>query len=78
MATLTRLTNGFSKEWENHWAALCLHFAYHNFCRIHRSIRVTRNAGRHHGSRLGYRGTVSLIWCAVGLYRSALPWWVLY
>jgi hypothetical protein len=23
----TRLTNGFSKKWENHWAALCLWFA---------------------------------------------------
>lgn len=38
---LTRLTNAFSKKWENHWAALCLHFAYYNFCRIHRSLRVT-------------------------------------
>jgi len=38
---LTRLTNGFSKKWENHWAALCLHFAYYNFCRVHRSLRVT-------------------------------------
>jgi IS1 family transposase len=37
----TRLTNGFSKKWENHWAALCLWFAYYNFCRIHRSLRVT-------------------------------------
>jgi IS1 family transposase len=41
MRRLTRLTNGFSKKWENHWAALCLHFAYYNFCRIHRTIRVT-------------------------------------
>jgi hypothetical protein len=41
MRRLTRLTNGFSKKWENHWFALCLHFAYYNFCRIHRSIRVT-------------------------------------
>jgi len=40
MRRLTRLTNGFSKR-ENHWSALCLHFAYYNFCRIHRSIRVT-------------------------------------
>ncbi len=37
----TRLTNGFSKKWENHWAALCLWFGYYNFCRIHSSIRVT-------------------------------------
>jgi transposase-like protein/IS1 family transposase len=38
---LTRLTNAFSKKWENHWAALCLHFAYYNLCRIHRTLRVT-------------------------------------
>jgi len=38
---LTRLTNGFSKKWENHWAALCLHFANYNFCRIHKTLRVT-------------------------------------
>jgi hypothetical protein len=37
----TRLTNGFSKKFENHWAALCLYFAYYNFCRIHSTIRVT-------------------------------------
>ncbi len=38
---LTRLTNGFSKKWENLKAALALHFAYYNFCRIHGSLRVT-------------------------------------
>ena len=38
---LTRLTNGFSKKWENLWAANCLHFACYNFCKIHRTIRVT-------------------------------------
>jgi len=38
---LTRLTNGFSKKWENLWAAYCLHFAYYNFCRIHQTLRAT-------------------------------------
>ena len=38
---LTRLTNAFSKKWENLWAALALHFGYYNFCRIHSTIRVT-------------------------------------
>lgn len=38
---LTRLTNAFSKKWENLWAALCLHFAWYNFCRVHRTLRVT-------------------------------------
>lgn len=38
---LTRLTNAFSKKWENLKAALALHFAFYNFCRIHRTLRVT-------------------------------------
>lgn len=41
MRRLTRLTNAFSKKWDNLWAAYCLHFAYYNFCRVHRTIRVT-------------------------------------
>ncbi|MGA2182814.1 MAG: IS1 family transposase [Bryobacteraceae bacterium] len=41
MRRLTRLTNAFSKKWENLWAAYCLHFAYYNFCRIHKSLRIT-------------------------------------
>ena len=38
---LTRLTNGFSKKRTNLRAALALHFAYYNFCRVHSSIRCT-------------------------------------
>src|SRR6266404_6118187 len=37
----TRLTNAFSKKWENHWAAVTLWFAYYNFCHIHKTLRVT-------------------------------------
>jgi len=37
----TRLTNAFSKKWENHWAAVACLFAFYNFCRIHKSLRVT-------------------------------------
>jgi hypothetical protein len=37
----TRLTNAFSKKLENMKAALALHFAWYNFCRIHSSLRVT-------------------------------------
>ncbi|MBI4610590.1 MAG: hypothetical protein HY726_16465 [Candidatus Rokubacteria bacterium] len=37
----TRLTNAFSKKLDNLKAALVLHFAWHNFVRIHRSLRVT-------------------------------------
>jgi transposase-like protein/IS1 family transposase len=38
---MTRLTNGFSKKWENHKAAISLQIAYYNFCRIHQTLRVT-------------------------------------
>jgi len=41
MRWFTRLTNGFSKKWENLKAALALYFAYYNFCRVHSSIRCT-------------------------------------
>ncbi len=37
----TRLTNAFSKKLDNLRAALALHFAWYNFVRIHRSLRVT-------------------------------------
>jgi hypothetical protein len=37
----TRLTNAFSKKLENLKAALSLHFAWYNFCRIHSALRVT-------------------------------------
>lgn len=37
----TRLTNAFSKKLVNLKAALALHFAYYNCCRMHSSLRVT-------------------------------------
>jgi hypothetical protein len=37
----TRLTNAFSKKLDNLIAALALHFAHYNFCRIHGSLRIT-------------------------------------
>ncbi len=37
----TRLTNAFSKKFENHWAAVACWFTFYNFCRIHKSLRVT-------------------------------------
>ena len=38
---MTRLTNAFSKKHENHVAAMALHFANYNLCRVHRTLRVT-------------------------------------
>lgn len=37
----TRLTNGFSKKLENLEAAVALHFCHYNFCRIHKTLKVT-------------------------------------
>ena len=41
MRRFTRLTNGFSKKLENHIHALALYFVHYNFCRIHKSLKVT-------------------------------------
>jgi IS1 family transposase/transposase-like protein len=38
---MTRLTNAFSKKWTNHAAAMALHFAYYNFCRVHQTLKQT-------------------------------------
>lgn len=41
MRRFTRLTNAFSKKVENLAAAVSLHFAYYNFCRVHKSLSTT-------------------------------------
>ena len=41
MRRLTRLTNAFSKKLENLHAAVHLHFAHYNFCRMHRTLGTT-------------------------------------
>lgn len=41
MRRFTRLTNGFSKRLRNHKAALALHIAWYNLCRVHETLRVT-------------------------------------
>ena len=38
---LTRLTNAFSKKLENFRASMGLTYFYYNYCKIHRSIRMT-------------------------------------
>jgi len=41
MRRFTRLTNGFSKKAENHAHMVSLHFMHYNFCRIHKTLRIT-------------------------------------
>jgi hypothetical protein len=41
MRRFTRLTNAFSKKIENHGHSVALHFMHYNFCRIHKTLKVT-------------------------------------
>jgi IS1 family transposase len=41
MRRFTRLTNGFSKKLENHIHALALYFAFYNFVRMHKTLRMS-------------------------------------
>jgi IS1 family transposase len=41
MRRFTRLTNGFSKKVESHAHMVALYTVHHNFCRVHKSLRVT-------------------------------------
>ncbi|HKF47304.1 MAG TPA: hypothetical protein VKB38_08090 [Terracidiphilus sp.] len=41
MRRMTRLTNAFSKKWENLQAAYSLWFAYYNFVRVHSTLKQT-------------------------------------
>ncbi|HEX8233158.1 MAG TPA: IS1 family transposase [Caulobacteraceae bacterium] len=41
MRRFTRLTNAFSKKIDQHVNALSLYFVFYNFCRIHKSLRMS-------------------------------------
>ena len=63
---LTRLTNAFSKKWDNHEAALALFFAYYNFCRPRQTLT----------EEMGYRcapamraGLTDHVWTVAELLR---------
>jgi hypothetical protein len=58
MSRMTRLTSAFSNKWGNLWSAYYLHFAFYNFCRIHKNLRVTpAMEGGDHGAGVGIGGT---------------------
>lgn len=60
---LTRLSNGFSKKYENHCAAIALYATHYNFCRVHEAIRITP------GVHLGVTGHV---WSISEMGQAAL------
>lgn len=41
MRRFTRLTNGFSKSGEAHYNMMSLYVVFHNFCRDHKTLRMT-------------------------------------
>src|SRR6266853_170134 len=74
----TRLTNGFSKKFEDHWAALALWFAFYNFCRIHSSIRVTPATEADGVSPItfGARGTASVNELEFNFLANTTRYWL--
>jgi hypothetical protein len=41
MRRFTRLTNGFSKKVEPHYWMVCLYTVFHNYVRIHKTLKCT-------------------------------------
>jgi hypothetical protein len=41
MRRFTRWTNAFSKKLEPHYAMVCLYTVFHNFVRMHKTLRCT-------------------------------------
>jgi IS1 family transposase len=41
MRRFTHLTNGFSKKFENHVWTVALYTVFYNFCKVHKTLRVT-------------------------------------
>ena len=63
----TRLTNAFSKKIENHVHHVALYSVFYNFCRIHKTLRVTP------AMEAGVSKTVLDAEWIVGLVDAAAP-----
>ena len=67
MRCYTRLTNAFSKKVENHAHALALYYVWYNFCRVHKTLRVTP------AMEAGITNTVHDVEWIVGLIDARVP-----
>lgn len=56
----TRLTNAFSKKFENHCHSVALHFVYYNWCRPHQTL--TKRAGGIHRTPAMEAGLTDRVW----------------
>jgi hypothetical protein len=63
MKRFTRLSLGFSKKLENLAAAVALHVAHYNFCRIHGSLKVTPAMAA---------GVIGELWTIEDLYEAVM------
>lgn len=63
----TRLMNAFSKKIDNHLRMLPLYFLHYNFCRIHKTLRVTP------AMEAGINDTVRDVEWIVGLIYARKP-----
>ena len=63
----TRLTNGFSKKLANHAYQVALYTAFHNFCRIHKTLRMTP------AMAAGITGELQDLRWIVGLVEARTP-----
>jgi hypothetical protein len=52
MRRFTRMTNAFAKKVENLSRAVSLHFIYHNFARVHQTLRTTPAVAARRGSQV--------------------------
>ena len=67
MRRFTRLTNAFSKKFDNHCHALALYFVFYNFCRKHKTL------GTSPAVAAGLTDTVHDMAWIVGLIDAANP-----
>ena len=67
MRRFTRLTNAFSKKFENHAHMVALYTVFYNFCKIHKSLRITP------AMEAGLSDTLKDFEWIVGLVDAAAP-----